>query len=160
MHKEYKNYLIFDDGRIFSLKNKIFLKPFDRPYQRVHLNINGAKERWSVHRLIMFVFVGPSKLTVNHKNGIKTDNRLENLEYLTLKENIRHAIANGLTFHKALSREDVNFILTSKNSYKSLAKKFKVSTSTIYKIKNDLGVINKRKKANSFFDYEEFLNND
>ena len=44
-----------------------------------------------VHRLVMHAFHGPSELQVNHINGIKTDNRLENLEYCTPSQNRWHA---------------------------------------------------------------------
>ena len=50
----------------------------------------------SVHRLVMLAFIWPSKLDVNHINWIKTDNRLENLEYCTKSKNMRHAYDNWL----------------------------------------------------------------
>lgn len=62
-------------------------------YPYVALN-HGEKQ--SIHRLLMAAFVGPSDLWVNHINGIRTDNRLENLEYVTPKENTAHAIRTGL----------------------------------------------------------------
>lgn len=54
------------------------------------------KKSASVHRLVAAAFIGESKMEVNHKNGIKTDNRDCNLEYVTRTENVRHAFASGL----------------------------------------------------------------
>jgi hypothetical protein len=55
-------------------------------YARV--NIKGKIKL--VHRLVMLAFYGDSELCVNHKNGIKSDNSVVNLEYVTHKENTRH----------------------------------------------------------------------
>ena len=71
-------------GKILKLNNST-------GYSQVQLRKNGAYHHAYVHRLVMETFVGPSSLTVNHKNGIKTDNRIENLEYATHKENLLHA---------------------------------------------------------------------
>jgi hypothetical protein len=51
----------------------------------------GEKKRVAVHRMVMLAFRGPSDLHVNHINGVKNDNRLENLEYVTDKQNREHA---------------------------------------------------------------------
>lgn len=51
------------------------------------------------HRVIWQYHNGeiPDEMVINHKNGIKTDNRIENLEVVTQRENIRHALDTGLT---------------------------------------------------------------
>jgi hypothetical protein len=59
------------------------------------LTIEGYKN-YQVHRLILEVFIGKSQLDVNHINGVKTDNRLDNLEYCTRAENNLHAYRIGL----------------------------------------------------------------
>lgn len=54
----------------------------------------GRSKHFAVHRLVMDAFVGESDLQVNHKNEIKTDNRLQNLEYCTSKENCNYGKRN------------------------------------------------------------------
>jgi len=59
----------------------------------------GRRYTTSAHRLVALAFLDnpEGKSTVNHKNGCKVDNRLENLEWTTMKENIRHAWMTGLS---------------------------------------------------------------
>ena len=61
-------------------------------YLSVHLRNKGVERRASVHRLVAEAFIpNPDGLRdVNHKNGIKTDNRVENLEWLSHSDNMRH----------------------------------------------------------------------
>lgn len=58
----------------------------------------GRQRQLLVHRLVMLAFVGspPTGLLVNHKDGNKANNDLENLEYVTPSENIKHAYRTGL----------------------------------------------------------------
>lgn len=67
-------------------------------YLRVHLTTHKKTKSVFVHRLVAQAFIPTpnENLTVNHKNGKKDDNRLENLEWCTQQENINHAIKTGL----------------------------------------------------------------
>lgn len=68
-------------------------------YHEVVLSENGKSKSWLVHRLVLSTFVPVERmdqLDVNHRNGTKIDNRLENLEWCTRSENTRHSYQNGL----------------------------------------------------------------
>lgn len=70
-----------------------------RGYLQYRLTFDGrVKKSFLEHRLVAITFIGqcPQGLQINHRNGIKTDNRVENLEWVTPRENCLHAIKNGL----------------------------------------------------------------
>ena len=63
-------------------------------YIRCSLTKNGIRISQPIHRIVLLAFAGkPPKpdMQCNHKNGIKNDNRLENLEWVTISENIQHS---------------------------------------------------------------------
>ena len=93
-------YQVSNIGRVMSLKfwkNKI-LNPRYTRYCRVWLYINNKMFDLSVHRLVAQSFIkNPNKKDcVNHINWIRTDNRVENLEWCTNWENTKHAFDNCL----------------------------------------------------------------
>lgn len=66
-------------------------------YMIVHLHKDNKRTAALVHRLVAGAFLGQCKEeTINHKNGAKTDNRVENLEWASYAGNHLHAVANGL----------------------------------------------------------------
>ena len=90
-------------GRIKRLEGKYVpdervLKPQKRPNGYLAITLSKDKRRItkSIHRIIMLAFMGESKLTVNHIDGDKHNNRLENLEYVTSRDNIRHVFSSNI----------------------------------------------------------------
>jgi hypothetical protein len=106
-------YFVSSFGRIKNKKGKI-KKQFtnNTGYPRVCLSKCGYYRHFLTHVLVAEAFIGSiDEKTVNHKNGIKTDNSISNLEIITMKENIQHAIDNNLYHRKILSEEEKTNIL-------------------------------------------------
>lgn len=138
-------------GRIFSLRKNKYLTshPTRYGYIRVDLTDNNKFEKSiAVHKLVALSFVinTENKPFVNHKNGIKTDNRAENLEWCTGSENIQHAFNTGLKKAVKGSKNNLSIliekqVLEIRNRYKNktatqsqLAREYKVSSGCIWHI--------------------------
>jgi hypothetical protein len=79
---------------------KILTLGFDRgrDYLQIGLSREGKQKHFKVHVLVAAAFIGerPAKMDINHTDGVKTNNRRENLEYVTRSENVLHAFRMGL----------------------------------------------------------------
>lgn len=102
--KDYPNYMVSNMGRVKSLNfrgntGKEHLRKIQKNkygYLMLFLSKEGKQKGFTIHRLVYEAFVGeiPQGMQVNHINEIKTDNRLENLNLMTPKENINWGTAN------------------------------------------------------------------
>lgn len=97
----YSNYAVDRMGNVYSLRKNKQLKPKKNwdGYLRIQLWDHGDCKYVSIHRLVAEAFIPnpENKPFINHINGIKNDNRIENLEWCTQRENINHAFKTGLS---------------------------------------------------------------
>lgn len=97
----YEGYYASNKGRVLSkcLRPMRATKRKRDGYMVLTLSqTNGKRRQMFVHRLIAMAFLGaiPPGMTVNHRNGDKGDNSLDNLEIVTLRQNIQHAFDTGI----------------------------------------------------------------
>lgn len=158
------SYQVSSFGRVKSLeriikRNSVFgdkknkekiIKPSitNGNYYRLNLKKTNNTKSFSIHRLVALHFIPnpENKPQVNHKDGDKLNNNYTNLEWVTSKENIKHAILNGLFTNKKgiehnkskLNEKQVLEIRQNKiDKLKDLSLKYNISISVISKIKKN-----------------------
>ena len=159
--KEYEGlYQVSNLGRVKSFPRNgtqvnaikiLTLKLHHTGYYRVTLSKNNKRIDKLVHRLVAETFIpNPNrKPQVNHKDGDKLNNRVDNLEWNTCLENVQHSIYTGLRNDKGCNSKRARFkesdIRWIRQHYKpndskygctALSKKFKVGKATISDIIN------------------------
>lgn len=96
---KYGRYAVSDDGKVKNIKTNRILTQHVREYPRVTLiHDDGRISTVEVHRLVALAWVSGyfDGATVNHKDGNKTNNDYRNLEWMTQRDNMQHALRNGL----------------------------------------------------------------
>lgn len=99
--RDYNNYEVFENGKIWSYKISKFLKPLtlQSGYQMVILTDNeGKKKSYYVHRVVYEAVTGepiPEGYEINHISEAKYENFFENLQLLTHKQNINYGTRNS-----------------------------------------------------------------
>ena len=87
----YENYLIYPDGKVQNKKTKRCLSACDdgNGYLQVNLYKDGNKKSRKIHRLVGLHYIPnpENKICLDHKNGNRKDNRVENLQWATHSEN-------------------------------------------------------------------------
>lgn len=133
-------------GNVVKRKGMILRSHDSIGYRILNLSRDGKNFGRLVHRLVAEAFIPnpENKLTVNHKNGIKHDNVVDNLEWATYSENEIHAYVylekigergEKCHFHK-LKESDIFKIRESKHSNIDLSQQFNVSRNTISRVRN------------------------
>lgn len=148
------DYAIREDGTVITIKTRGIVTPYTDEYGYLRVNTRHIKPHTGataiyerLHRLIGMTFLQldreMSKMQINHINGNKQDNSLDNLEWCTQQENLAHAWENNLRKQpkrcQKLSNEDVNQIRimssTTNVLTSELARMFNVSDTTIRDVK-------------------------
>ncbi len=110
------NYEVSSHGRVRRITNGSWTYPgkilakrrSQRGYVRYALSTDGERREVQAHRLVAEAFLRPRPdgTEVNHKNGIPDDNRVENLEWVSHQENLKHAVRLGLFHPHGMKGED------------------------------------------------------
>lgn len=144
-------YLVSNMGRIFCIKTQRIskFKKSTSGYSVIRFSVSNKHCSFFVHRLVMEEFIGKSKLHVDHINRIKTDNRLENLEYVTVRENVRRGMSNsrpseyGMNIYQNKSKKNpyrIVYFFKGKRQYGGCFSSIEIATKERDKLFSNLGI--------------------
>ena len=151
---DFSLYEIYKDGNIFSkAKNTLLSNDNAHPYVNNELVTVDGNDMYQRHRVIWYYFNGdiPENMQVDHKNGIKTDNRLENLRLLTPYDNTHNEITYKKFLEKVRSSEHREKLSRALKGQKMSEEKYEKCKSTMFKKGHEVSdeIKNKISEANS-----------
>lgn len=135
----------------FKRKGKLILRKLsaaeckviidERGYKSVAINVNSNKKCIRIHRILADLFIPRDKnrkLEVNHKDGVKLNNDISNLEWVTHGENVIHAEKMGL-FRHPKGEEQINAKLTEKDVIE-IREQYHLHNKSAYSISRERGI--------------------
>ena len=128
--KGFPDYLIYPDGRVWSKKRKIFLKPHTdiNGYMFNRLCNDGKATAFKVHRLVAVHYIPnpENKKTIDHINRDKTNNNVENLRWATSKEQRKNQREYKIYRNNTSGYKNISFC-KGKNTWRFSSKKTKIN---------------------------------
>lgn len=147
MWKRFNKYLEVSNTGLVRSRGKIIKGEItSNGYNRIHVSINGKTCKYFVHRMVAFTFLpNPNNYpVVNHIDGDKTNNNIDNLEWCTHSQNSKHAYKAGLrradceyNGRAKLDEQSVRFIRShykprdKQLSFRALGKRFGVDSKSV-----------------------------
>lgn len=140
-----KDYVVYNDGTIFSLQSKMFMKPINN---NDYLSVKMGGKLESIHRLVGELFIPntDNKKEINHIDGDKTNNKVDNLEWVSPNENIQHKIhqlgkehrgsKNGMAKLTLEQAEKIKLLYQAGYSQNKLGEMFGISQGKISNVVN------------------------
>lgn len=150
--ENYEDYVVYNDGTIFSLKNKTNMSLQKNPNGYLIVKLCNGKDdtkMFSISRLVAKHFIpNPYNLEeVNHIDGNTTNNNVDNLEWVSPQQNIQHKIhilgkehrgsKNGMAKLNLQQVDKIKELYRCGYSQKELGKKYNISQSKISLIVNE-----------------------
>lgn len=138
-YRMYYGYRVYPTGRILSAKSKRFLKESTSGvYKKYNLSINGKQYNINTHRLLAELYIPnhENKEQVNHIDGNKHNNLLENLEWVSRSENAKHSFKIGLQKVTRPVKQVIDLDRTIYESAKEAANKLGYNHKTLCNMLN------------------------
>lgn len=136
--KKFYTYEISNTGKIRNAERHIMAQTTSKKgYKKITLKVDGKLTGFRIHRLVAKAFIplDPDRDQVNHKDGDKSNNNSDNLEWCTNRENYLHAVANNLRYRKTATddivKDRIAYFAKNNITTKEYALKFGINADTL-----------------------------